>query len=134
MCEDWRNSPGHDNGHYDGLLQPIEYFVSAYPEFITASIIKYLFRFKKKGEKLDLEKAKWYIDWLSKSLSPEKYGAGDFIASNMDILDNESKEIILDLEMFEYMKEEGLSSNDELLVWVDKMKVNLAKLMEKYYG
>jgi len=55
--------------HYDNTIQPIEfmYEVMNYDEymgFCRGNVIKYIGRYPEKGGKLDLEKAKYYLDEL----------------------------------------------------------------------
>ena len=55
--------------HYDNLIQPIDYMYSImnddeYAGFCRGNVIKYISRYPVKGGKLDLEKAKYYLDEL----------------------------------------------------------------------
>lgn len=53
--------------HYKGLaIEPIDFIQANNLSFIEGSIIKYVARYKRKGGKEDLLKAKHYIDLLLK--------------------------------------------------------------------
>jgi hypothetical protein len=124
----WKNSPGNEDNHYDGEMQPVEYFASSKPEAFTANIEKYVLRHAKKAGKLDLEKARWYVDWLRRSMNGgTAICAGDFIAANK--LEDEAKEIMLQLEEFEV--EADMDRSYEILDDVDRL---IVKLIRKHYS
>ncbi len=55
--------------HYDNTIQPIEFMYEVmnddeYMGFCRGNVIKYIGRYPEKGGKLDLEKAKYYLDEL----------------------------------------------------------------------
>lgn len=55
--------------HYDNSIQPIDYMYAImnddeYAGFCRGNVIKYISRYPAKGGKLDLEKAKYYLDEL----------------------------------------------------------------------
>jgi len=55
--------------HYDNSIQPIDYMYAImndeeYMGFCRGNVIKYIGRYPEKGGKLDLEKAKYYLDEL----------------------------------------------------------------------
>ena len=50
--------------HYHQPIQPIEYILANDIGYCEGNIIKYVSRWKKKGGKEDLEKARQYIDFL----------------------------------------------------------------------
>jgi Protein of unknwon function (DUF3310) len=56
--------------HYEGKLQcidVIEYMVkdlTGEKAFLTGQVVKYMWRWKKKGGREDLEKAQWYLSRL----------------------------------------------------------------------
>jgi len=133
---DWRNSPGNVNNHYGegDCIQPIEYFFDNHPDFLPASIIKYIVRHKKKNGKEDLQKALWYTSWLRKMcLEPRNklaQTAGDFIASNK--FDENQKEIILLLEELHFLDPED---NYELAVTdiIANLEKTILKMMDESY-
>lgn len=52
-------------GHYKGLqIQPVEYIYRNNIPYFEGNVIKYITRWRDKGGKADLEKAKHYIDLL----------------------------------------------------------------------
>ena len=52
-------------GHYKSMaIQPIEYITKNNLPYCEANVIKYISRWRDKGGKKDLEKAKHYIDLL----------------------------------------------------------------------
>ena len=52
-------------GHYKSMaIQPIEYITKNNLPYCEANVIKYISRWRDKGGKKDLEKAKHYIDML----------------------------------------------------------------------
>jgi len=61
-------SPGNEDGHYSGEIQPVDYAEAQgwAPGAYQFSIIKYVTRYQKKAGILDLEKAKWFIEKLIK--------------------------------------------------------------------
>lgn len=64
------NDPINHPDHYQGKVECIDAIESATENLTgieavcTANIIKYVFRWKKKGGRQDLEKARWYINKL----------------------------------------------------------------------
>ena len=75
MNNDMVNHPAH---YTAGGIECIEALKSAttglngIEAVCTANAIKYLWRWKNKNGVQDLEKAKWYIDYLIKELSGQK--------------------------------------------------------------
>jgi hypothetical protein len=71
------NSPGNEDCHYSGDYQPIDFadeFLAPY--FHVGNVIKYIVRHEKKGGKLDLEKALWYLNRLCNIVEPKSvYGS-----------------------------------------------------------
>ena len=126
--DNWKNSPGNGFNHYESDIQPIEYFASDLKRSLTASVIKYVVRHRKKNGREDLEKARWYVDWLNRSLGHREVHAGDFIAANK--FEEDVKEIILHLERFEEIKDSDVVSAKGILTTVDNHILNL---MKKYY-
>jgi hypothetical protein len=57
-------SPGNEDGHYSGTIQPIDLIRAQGMDFEEGSVIKYVSRYKKKNGLEDLKKARWYIDRL----------------------------------------------------------------------
>jgi hypothetical protein len=57
-------SPGNEDGHYSGTIQPIDFIRAQGMDFEEGSVIKYVARYKKKNGLEDLKKARWYIDRL----------------------------------------------------------------------
>ena len=60
--------------HYDKAIQPWEYMESvmseeAFKGYLHGNIIKYVSRWEDKGGLVDLEKARHYLDKLTKFLS-----------------------------------------------------------------
>lgn len=52
-------------GHYKSMvIQPVEYITKNNLPYCEANVIKYISRWRDKGGKKDLEKAKHYIDML----------------------------------------------------------------------
>ena len=65
--EDMVNHPSHYTQSQIECIDGIEAAISGLhgaEAFLTGCIIKYLWRWKRKGGKQDLEKARWYIDRL----------------------------------------------------------------------
>lgn len=56
--------------HYSGKIECIDCIESAVSElngfegFLAGNVIKYVFRFKRKNDKEDLQKAEWYLSKL----------------------------------------------------------------------
>jgi len=102
MSSDSRNAPGN-SGHYFGNIQPIDFFKYNVLESLLANVVKYIFRYKNKNGKLDLEKALWYLDNYFSYLDnvdnedANPVCAGDLIASHPE-LSAEQKEVILNVE------------------------------------
>lgn len=69
MMADTKDPVNHPD-HYQGKVECIDAIESATENLTgmeavcTANIIKYVFRWKKKGGRQDLEKARWYINKL----------------------------------------------------------------------
>ena len=81
----WKESPGNEDNHYEGEIQPIEFIEGRNLFFTEGNVIKYLSRYKKKAGKLDLEKALWYINRViektdGKNLT-EEYSVQEYIDS-----------------------------------------------------
>ncbi|MCK4260339.1 MAG: DUF3310 domain-containing protein [Halanaerobiales bacterium] len=64
MSNHWKNSPGNEDSHYIGEVQPIDLILSQKLGFLDGSIIKYVTRRKKKGGIEDLRKATWFLGKL----------------------------------------------------------------------
>ena len=65
--EDEVNHPYHYTHSKIECIEGIEAAVDGlrgYEAFLTGNVIKYMWRWKLKGGKKDLEKARWYIDRL----------------------------------------------------------------------
>ena len=55
--------------HYDGGIEPVKFIQSHNMDFLQGNVIKYVTRFKKKGQPIeDLNKARLYIDLMLKEL------------------------------------------------------------------
>ena len=126
--DDWKNSPGKGRSHYDIAIQPIEYFASAYKQAISANIIKYAMRHLKKNGKEDLEKARWYTDWLMRSHKSTPVSSKEFIEANE--LEPEVAEIIVLLEVFKAIENRNSYTAGKIIEMIDK---ELVKLIEKHY-
>lgn len=126
--DNWKASPGNPKNHYDAEIQPVEYFASDYKQYLPSNVIKYVVRHDKKNGKEDLEKARWYVDWMNRSMGYREVHAGDFIAANK--FEEDVKEIILGLERFEELQNQDVVSCQALLKTIDNHIVNLIK---KYY-
>ena len=64
ICGDTSCSPGNEDRHYDGRIQPIDLIEQQELGFHEANIVKYTCRWKKKGGIQDLEKAAFYLGRL----------------------------------------------------------------------
>lgn len=126
--DDWKNSPGKGRSHYDIAIQPIEYFASAYKQAISANIIKYAMRHLKKNGKEDLEKARWYTDWLMRAHKEVPVSSKEFIKANE--LEDEVAEIIVLLEVFKSIENRNSYTAGKIIEMIDKQ---LIKLIEKHY-
>ena len=126
--DDWKNSPGKGRSHYDIAIQPIEYFASAYKQAISANIIKYAMRHLKKNGKEDLEKARWYTDWLMRAHKATPVSSKEFIRANE--LEDEVAEIIVLLEGFKAIENRNSYTAGKIIEMIDKQ---LIKLIEKHY-
>ena len=66
---DYLNTVAHPK-HYSGKVECIDCIESAVAElngfegFLAGNVIKYVFRFKRKNGKEDLQKAEWYLSKL----------------------------------------------------------------------
>jgi hypothetical protein len=60
----WKDSPGNEDDHYSGQVQPIDLILSQKLGFLDGNIIKYITRRNKKGGVDDLRKAVWYLGAL----------------------------------------------------------------------
>lgn len=83
----------------------------------TANAIKYLWRWKKKNGKQDLEKAKWYIDHLIKKLNKE-VNLVTITASGIELKDSNGNLVKKVPNIFEYAEqnnsvEENNTKDDE---------------------
>ena len=68
MKKEMVNHPDHYNS---GKIEVIDFIKSLglHEEFCIANAIKYLSRYKHKGDPVeDLKKAKWYIDYIIKEM------------------------------------------------------------------
>lgn len=127
--KDWKNSPGKGRSHYDMPIQPIEYFASAYKQAISANIVKYAMRHLRKNGKEDLEKARWYVDWLLKAhREASEITTKQFIEKNE--LEPEVGEILVLLEVFKAIESRNSYTADKIIGLIDKQ---LIKLIEKHY-
>lgn len=126
--DDWKKAPGNTSGHYNGGIQPIEYFASDFSKGLSANVIKYVVRHYKKGGKEDLDKARWYVDWLNRSLGYREIHAGDYIASNR--FDKDVQEIVLLIEQFEDLRESDVIASKAILKTIDN---HIVELIKKYY-
>lgn len=55
--------------HYDGGIEPVKFIQSHSMDFLQGNVIKYVTRYKKKGQPLeDLNKARAYIDLMLNEL------------------------------------------------------------------
>ena len=55
----------HQPEHYtQGTIEPIDFIRANDLDFCEGNVIKYVVRAKWKGGKVDLEKARQYLDWL----------------------------------------------------------------------
>ena len=57
-------SPGNEDKHYQGDIQPIEFIEAQQFDFLEGSLIKYISRYPQKGGLEDLLKAQWYLERL----------------------------------------------------------------------
>lgn len=82
------NDPVNHPAHYtQGEVECIDAIESAlgrrgYEDYCTGAAIKYLWRWRHKGGKQDLEKAAWYIDRIIQSL--EKVGDKLFVPTSLE--------------------------------------------------
>ena len=65
-------APGNEDNHYRGEIQPIDFIEDQQLGFHEANIVKYIARWKDKGQKQDLYKVAWYLNRLIKFV--EKHG------------------------------------------------------------
>ena len=62
----------HGGNHYKGRgIQPVQYAFANGLDFFQGSVVKYITRFRDKGGKQDLEKAKHFIEMLIALEYPE---------------------------------------------------------------
>jgi hypothetical protein len=54
-------SPGNEDGHYSGPIQPTDFCLAQGLGILEHAIIKYICRYRRKHGVLDLEKAGWYL-------------------------------------------------------------------------
>ncbi len=54
-------SPGNEDEHYYGDVQPIDLIESAHLDWHQGSAIQYIARCKRKGGTVDIEKAIWVL-------------------------------------------------------------------------
>ena len=59
--EERRDSPGNEDGHYYGEVQPIDLIESMDLDWHQGTAIAYIARCKKKGGSLDIDKAIWVL-------------------------------------------------------------------------
>jgi hypothetical protein len=88
-------TPGNEDDHYSGEYQPIDFIRDNGLSFNLGSIIKYLCRHKKKGGRLDLQKAEWYI---RRTIRPWRHTGP--VGPSLDLLS----------------ESQGLSSDEECIV------------------
>jgi len=69
--KDRNASPGNEDGHYSGPIQPTDFCLMQGLGLLEHGVIKYLCRYRKKGGMLDLEKACWYLMRLIQEYSKE---------------------------------------------------------------
>ena len=126
--DDWKNSPGKGRSHYEMAIQPIEYYASEYKQAIAANIIKYAMRHQRKNGKEDLEKARWYADWLARSHNSRSFTSKEFIQANE--LEEEVGEIIVLLEVFKAIQNKNSYTAGKIIEMIDKQ---IVRLIEKHY-
>ena len=83
MVNDNVNSPAHYNLNHKGIeciaameaMLSVEEFIG----YLRGNIFKYLWRYKYKNGKEDIDKAKWYLDKLNEVLryNPSYYKQGE---------------------------------------------------------
>lgn len=79
-------TPGNEDQHYVGSMQPFVFAAGNRMIFTLANIIKYTFRYKDKKGRQDLEKSVWYVEtqlldhdnflppiFMRKRITPELY-------------------------------------------------------------
>jgi hypothetical protein len=85
-------SPGNEDGHYRGTMQPIDFIEANQLSFSCGSAIKYLARHRRKGKALDLDKAVWFLSRCV--ICPPPLGAGydllEEFCQSQDMDDDES--------------------------------------------
>lgn len=57
-------SPGNEDGHYFGKIQPIDFIEDQQLGHHEANVVKYICRWKRKGGMEDLKKAVWFLHRL----------------------------------------------------------------------
>lgn len=62
--KDLIENPAHYTGR--GGIEPVEFIVSNSMDYLEGNIVKYLYRYPRKGGVQDLLKARRYLDWLIK--------------------------------------------------------------------
>ena len=61
--------------HYKNLvIQPVEYITANNLSYLQGSVIKYVTRYQNKNGVEDLEKAKWYLNRLIKTIGEDEDG------------------------------------------------------------
>jgi hypothetical protein len=60
---EWKKSPGNEDEHYKGEIQPVKFGKSWNLPFTLQNMLKYICRHHNKGKKLDLEKVVWYAEY-----------------------------------------------------------------------
>lgn len=123
--DDWKNSPGHPGKYYDLTIQPIEYFASRYKDALAANVIKYTIRHAKKNGKEDLEKARWYVDWMERSLGARAFNSKEFLEYNE--FDSEVGDIVNLLEAFDALVNWNEAAARGILKMIDNRLVGLIK-------
>lgn len=78
----------HGGNHYKGRgIQPVQYAHANKLDFFQGSVVKYVTRFRDKGGKQDLMKAKHFIEILIEleypEVNPKTSGLADFVAAVM---------------------------------------------------
>ena len=59
-----KNKKQIGGSHYESPIEPIDFITANEIPFCEANVIKYVSRWRRKNGIEDLEKAKWYIDFL----------------------------------------------------------------------
>jgi hypothetical protein len=68
-----RNSPGNEDNHYGGAVQPIDFIELWNLPFVEGCIVKYISRHRKKGKAEDVKKVIWYLGVLKQRLKDGRF-------------------------------------------------------------